>query len=144
LFCQKCSSTGPDSNHFEPPSPKVRLFKPQRRPVSSGGLGAPVVDELATHANPADATSNLVSGPVSPSPVPCGYLPISIAKEETSALVDCGSSLSFIDLSLKDDLENLGFKFTAKSIPIKVADKRWVTAPGYILAIFKIRNRTFQ
>src|SRR5207253_5641495 len=117
--------------------------KPQRPSDNCRGSGEPIISEINAQINPA-SPEKFVMGPHSPVSAPCAYILTKIANETSNALIDCGSSLSFIDASLKDDLVQSVFKYTEKDMPVKVEDKRWVLAKGYILAVFKIRNRTFK
>ena len=91
-----------------------------------------------------EVSSELVIGPDSPNAAPCGYLEIFFGSELTNALVDSGSSLSFCDSSLRQEFKNLGFKIHNRPIHVKVADQRWVTCEGYVLARFKVKHRVFQ
>ena len=88
--------------------------------------------------------SELAIGPDSPNAAPCGYVEIYFGKEMANALVDSGSSLSFCDASLRDEFQTLGAKIRDDSIRIKVADQRWITCKGYVLANFRIKRRHFQ
>ena len=76
--------------------------------------------------------------------MPCGYETVYFGDEACSALLDSGSTLSFIDASLKNDLIKLGNKFTSQPISAKVANQQWILCPGYVTAKFKIKQRHFS
>ena len=84
------------------------------------------------------------SGPELPISSPCGYLSLYFGNDLANAMIDSGSSLSFVDMSLKDDFVKNNFEYVQHKYRIRVADRRWVVCAGYIRAKFKIRQRSFQ
>ena len=86
----------------------------------------------------------IATGVTIPHSAPCGYVEIYFGNEIANALLDSGSSLSFCDASLKDDFVKLGSKVNDKIIRVRVADRRWVCCPGFVVANFRMKRRVFQ
>jgi len=112
------------------------LPKLLRRPIHGDGQAPPIIDI------PSEVTK-LIDAFLEPKPFPCAYLELKINEDSADALIDSGSSYSFVDANFREDLEKQGFKFVPKLYNIRVADKRWIQCEGYMLMKFKIKNRIF-